>query len=81
MKYFVCPKCGEKTEIFSGKQLDQLIFDHHLDLLAEVELNPAIALASDQGRPFIYDFGKLPAAEALNAMVDKLLAKTEGSKD
>ena len=78
MKYFVCPGCGEKTNIFAGEQLQKLIFEQQIDLLAELELNPAIALASDKGRPFIYDYNKLPVAEELQKMVQKVIAKVEG---
>lgn len=77
MKYFVCPHCGEQTAIFQGNKLEVLIFEKSIDLLAELELDPNIGIASDKGRPYIYDFGKTTNAEILKTAVDRILAKVE----
>jgi len=77
MKYFACPHCGEQTKIFSGNQLEQLIFEKQIDLLAELELDPNIGIASDKGRPYIYDYNKLPNAQRLMDAVQKILARIE----
>lgn len=78
MKYFRCPDCGKITPIFQGQQLEKLIFDHQLDLLAELEMEPNIAISGDQGKPFIYFYNKLPVAQSLMEMVLKVLEKIEG---
>jgi ATP-binding protein involved in chromosome partitioning len=78
MKYFRCPDCGKITPIFQGQQLEQMIFEHQLDLLAELELEPNIGISGDQGKPFIYFYNKLPAAETLMEMTLKVLEKIEG---
>ncbi|MDD2332474.1 MAG: P-loop NTPase, partial [Candidatus Cloacimonetes bacterium] len=77
MKYFVCPHCGKETAIFAGNQLEKLIFEKGLDLLAELELDPNIGAASDKGRPYIYDFNKLPNAQRLMDAVQKIVVKIE----
>ncbi|MCB5261485.1 MAG: Mrp/NBP35 family ATP-binding protein [Candidatus Cloacimonetes bacterium] len=77
MKYFRCPKCGEVTQIFSGKGIEKLIFDHQIDLLAELELDPNIVASGDEGKPYIYFYNKLPAAQALMEMVLKVMEKIE----
>lgn len=78
MKYFRCPKCGEITPIFKGEQLEKMIFEHSLDLLAELEIEPKIAVSADEGKPFIYFYNKLPAAQTLSEMTQKVIAKCEG---
>lgn len=77
MKYFRCPKCNEITPIFVGKQLEQMIFEHSLDLLAELEIDPNISLSGDAGKPYIYFYNKLPAAELLMSAVTKIITKIE----
>lgn len=77
MKFFRCPDCGKATAIFAGKELDKMIFEQHLDLLAELEMDPNIVISSDQGKPFIYFYNKLPAAQALMGMVEKVMEKVE----
>jgi len=79
MKYFVCPHCGEKTNIFAGNKLEELIFEKQLELLAELELDPKIGIASDKGRPYIYDYNKLPNAERLMEAVNKVIARVENT--
>lgn len=77
MKYFRCPDCGKISPIFQGNQLEKMIFDHQLDLLAEVEIEPKISISGDQGKPFIYFYNKLPAAQTLMDMVLKVIEKVE----
>jgi ATP-binding protein involved in chromosome partitioning len=53
MSYFLCPKCGERTEIFSHggtkKEADRL----GVPFLGEVPLEPAIRETSDAGLPVV----------------------------
>ena len=77
MKYFVCPHCQKPTNIFAGNKIDELIFEKSIDLLAELELDPNIGIASDKGRPYIYDYNKLSNAEKLMEAVLKIIAKVE----
>lgn len=77
MKYFVCPHCNEITNIFAGNQIDALIFEKGIDLLAELELDPSIGIASDRGQAYIYSHNKLPNAQKLMDMVTKVIAKVE----
>ena len=78
MKNFRCPDCGKISPIFPGNALEQLVFEHQLDILAEVEIEPQIVISSDQGKPFIYFYNKVPAAQSLIGMVEKVIEKVEG---
>lgn len=77
MKYFRCPDCGKTTQIFSGRGIEKLIFEHQLDLLAELELDPNIASSGDQGKPYIYFYNKSESAQRLMDMALKVLEKIE----
>lgn len=77
MKYFRCPGCNEVTPIFKGDQLEQMIFEHSLDLLAALEIDPAIANSADEGKPYIYFYNKLPSAVALMEAVVQIMEKCE----
>ncbi|MCB5253253.1 MAG: Mrp/NBP35 family ATP-binding protein, partial [Candidatus Cloacimonetes bacterium] len=61
----------------SGKGIEKLIFDHQIDLLAELELDPNIVSSADEGKPYIYFYNKLPSAEALMDMTLKVMEKIE----
>lgn len=77
MKFFRCPECNTATQIFSGNGIEKLIFDHQLDRLAELELDPSVVISGDQGKPYIYFYNKKPAAQALMDMVLKVIEKVE----
>jgi Mrp family chromosome partitioning ATPase len=77
MKYFRCPHCNEKTEIFTGTQLDKLLSDHSIEKLAELEIDPNISKSSDEGKPFIYHYSKLPSAQALMKAVENIIEQVE----
>lgn len=77
MKYFRCPDCGKVTSIFQGNQLENMIFEHSLDLLAELEMDPMVGLSCDQGKPYIYFYNKQPSAQLLLQAVEKILEKLE----
>jgi Mrp family chromosome partitioning ATPase len=77
MKFFRCPHCNEVTPIFAGNQLEQMIFEHSLDILAELEMDPAIAVSADEGKPFIYFYNKLPASEKLMQAVLSIMEKVK----
>ncbi|MCB5245485.1 MAG: Mrp/NBP35 family ATP-binding protein [Candidatus Cloacimonetes bacterium] len=79
MKYFRCPHCGQTTKIFNGNQLEELIFQHSLDLLAELEMDPDISKSADEGKPYIYFYNKKDSAKALMEAVYKIVKKVEGN--
>ena len=75
MSAFLCPHCGEKTEIFrSGggrKEADRL----GIPLLGEIPIDPRIALGGDLGEPIVAKAPDSPAGRAFQAAADALLAK------
>ncbi|HPB18551.1 MAG TPA: Mrp/NBP35 family ATP-binding protein [Candidatus Cloacimonas sp.] len=77
MKFFRCPHCGNITNIFNGNQLEALIVEHSLDVLAELEMDPDISKSADEGKPYIYFYNKNVAAGALMAAVLKIMGKIE----
>ena len=42
MSYMKCPKCDEKIKVFESDEIDALIQDQEVDLLAELPINGAI---------------------------------------
>ncbi len=81
MKFFRCPHCQEKTAIYSGNNLDELVFEHSIDVLAEIEIDPAISISADAGKPYIYFNNKQPSAQALMDATVKIMEKVEGPQD
>jgi ATP-binding protein involved in chromosome partitioning len=65
MSYFLCPHCGERSDVFSHggarKEAEKL----GVPFLGEVPLDIAIRINSDEGRPVIASMPESPQASAL----------------
>ncbi len=79
MSWVKCPHCGQKVDLFSGEGIARTLHDYDIGLLAELPFDPSIAQSSDQGRPFIYDFGRTETAQILQSLVKKIVERLETS--
>ena len=52
MSGFVCPKCGEVTEIFSGGAGKELSERYGIELLGKLPMDPRVCSGGDAGEPF-----------------------------
>ena len=75
MSYFTCPKCGERSEIFShgGAKIeaDRL----GIDFLGEIPLDIIIRETSDGGRPIVVSEPESEHALTYRAIADKVWEK------
>jgi ATP-binding protein involved in chromosome partitioning len=84
MSYFVCPHCGERTDVFSHggarKEAEKL----GVPFLGEVPLDTAIRAHSDDGRPVVASMPESPQANALieiaRRVADTLAVGAPGAK-
>lgn len=49
MSYFLCPDNGKKYQIFGDSHIDDIAKEHHLDVLAKLPIDPAVAAQCDAG--------------------------------
>jgi len=65
MSYFVCPHCGERTNVFGeggGREAARTL---GVPLLGEIPLTPALREGGDDGTPIVVSQPDSPAGEAL----------------
>lgn len=75
MSYFLCPRCGERTEIFrhgGGKAASEAL---GVPFLGEIPIDPRIAVGGDEGRPILVEAPDSPAARAYRALAGKIAAE------
>ena len=72
MSGFVCPKCGENTNIFDVGGGEKISNDLSIPFLGRIPLDPRICEDSDKGTPFIVRHADSPAAKALLDIVEKV---------
>ncbi len=48
--YFQCPDCGKRHAIFGKSHIQQVAAEHHIPVLAQLPMDPALAQAVDAGK-------------------------------
>jgi ATP-binding protein involved in chromosome partitioning len=72
MSYFVCPHCGERTEVFLAGGGTRLADELGVPLLGQVPLQAQMADLADTGRPVVAADPGSPAAQALEAIARRV---------
>jgi ATP-binding protein involved in chromosome partitioning len=75
MSYYICPKCGDRADIFShgGARTEAETLD--TEFLGEIPLDIAIRETSDSGRPIVIDQPDSPNAMAYLGIADRIWSK------
>jgi ATP-binding protein involved in chromosome partitioning len=80
MSYFLCPHCGERSEIFSHGGARREAEKLGTDFLGEVPLDMAIRETSDSGKPIVVSDPESAHARLFRAMAERLWVKLSGSR-
>ncbi len=86
MSFFVCGRCGERTEIFAFAGGERAAQKFDIPFLGRIPLDPAIREGGDAGMPVVASTPDSPltlafrnAAEALQARVQALTSEATGA--
>ncbi len=79
MSYFLCPKCGERTEIFGHGGARREAEALGMDFLGEVPLDVAIRETSDAGEPIVAAEPDGPHARTFLEIAQRVWAKVDES--
>jgi ATP-binding protein involved in chromosome partitioning len=75
MSYFVCPHCGERTDIFGHGGARQAAEDLGLEFLGELPIDPATRRGGDEGVPIVVSAGEGPQAQAFVDLAKQVAAR------
>jgi len=73
MSGFVCPKCGEKTNIFKSGGGEIMANEMHVPFLGRIPIDPQIVQACDSGKPFVYHYRQSQTAKVFQRMLNPIL--------
>jgi Mrp family chromosome partitioning ATPase len=73
MSGLVCPHCEKVVDIFKRGGGEKMAREMGVPFLGRIPIEPLIVEASDNGKPFIYHYGKTPAAEAFSKAIRPIL--------
>ena len=81
MSGFICPKCGELTNIFSHGGGEEMADEMGIQFLGKIPIDPQIVLNGDSGKPFIYhDNNNSQAGEAFDNIIKLILKQNKENK-
>lgn len=80
MSYFVCPHCGQQTDIFSHGGAQRTAEQFGVSYLGDVQLDPDIRKSGDMGSPAVLAGEDSPAAKSLYDFARKVIARVEEIK-
>ena len=78
MSGWVCPHCGQKTDLLTTGGGKVLAEELGLSLLGQIPIDPQVAASGDAGTPFAHDAAS-PAAQAFATVVRGVLEPHEGT--
>ncbi len=78
MSYFVCPHCGERTDIFSHGGARKLAEKAGIEILGELPLDPTLREFSDKGKPVVLVNPDHPVAKTFFEIAEKVYKKVSG---
>jgi ATP-binding protein involved in chromosome partitioning len=73
MSGFVCPHCENVVDIFKRGGGEKMAGEMGVPFLGRIPIEPLIVEASDNGKPFLYHYGKTPAAQAFAEAIKPIL--------
>ena len=75
MSYFICPHCGERSDIFSHGGARATAKEKNLDFLGSIPLDMEIRETADSGNPIVVSNESSPHTKAYIEIADKILEK------
>jgi ATP-binding protein involved in chromosome partitioning len=78
MSYFLCPHCGERSDIFSHGGARKEAERMGVDFLGEIPLDIAIRETSDGGKPIVVSQPSSPHAAVYRTIAEAVWAKLSG---
>jgi ATP-binding protein involved in chromosome partitioning len=74
MSYFLCPHCGERTDIFAHGGAQKMAQKYEVPFLGEIPLDAAIRIGGDTGMPVTVSQPDSPLAQAFRKFAEKVAA-------
>ena len=75
MSYFVCPKCGEKTDIFSHGGGKKFAAENSLPFLGEIPIDLEVREGGDTGKPVVVSNPDSPVSKAFEDAARNIVEK------
>jgi ATP-binding protein involved in chromosome partitioning len=78
MSGFACPQCGQVTDIFKSGGGERMSREMDVPFLGRIPIDPRIAQACDDGRPYVHHYAEAPTAKAFQQVIGPILGLPDG---
>ena len=75
MSGFVCPHCGERTELFGSGGGEEMAEEMGVPFLGKIPIEQDIVISGDSGKPFVYHNGHSSFAKDFERIVGDIIEK------
>src|SRR5574344_535988 len=73
MSGFICPKCGDRFEIFKSGGGESMAKEMDVPFLGKIPLEADIVEAGDSGKPFMYFYSETLAGKIMEEIIGKII--------
>jgi Mrp family chromosome partitioning ATPase/predicted Fe-Mo cluster-binding NifX family protein len=73
MSGFVCPNCGQRTDVFKSGGGEIMANEMHVRFLGRIPIDPQIVQSCDSGKPFLYHYNRSQTAKAFEKALNPIL--------
>jgi len=73
MSGFICPKCGEETDIFKSGGGEIMARQMGVPFLGRIPIDPQIVQSCDSGKPFVFHYNQSQTAKAFEKISGPIL--------
>lgn len=73
MSGYICPHCGKGTDIFSSGGGEKLAHKFTVPFLGKIPIEPDITKSGDEGKPYLYYYGKSETAKRIDDIVRQII--------
>ena len=73
MSGFICPKCGEKTDVFKSGGGEIMARKMGVPFLGRIPIDPQIVQSCDSGKPFVFHYNQSQTAKAFEKISGPIL--------
>jgi len=80
MSGFICPKCGEKTDILKSGGGEDMAMQMAVPFLGRIPIDPQIVQACDAGKPYVSHYNRTPTANAFKRILTQILEPDNDSQ-
>jgi len=81
MSGFICPKCGEKTDVFKSGGGENMAQQMGVPFLGRIPIDPDIVRSCDSGKPFVFHYNRSQTAKAFENISNPILELDKNTQE